>query len=82
MQLTLRIILAGVLLWAATAKLRDPRALVLVGPTARWAAAGAAVLGMVFAASLLRMRAAGARRARCARFGGSRAWRSSGPGAR
>ena len=27
MQLTLRIILAGVLLWAATAKLRHPRAL-------------------------------------------------------
>ncbi len=102
MQLTLRIILAGVLLWAATAKLRDPRGLlaavgehgvppgarravagalvateaalgvlVLVGPTARWAAAGAAVLGAVFAASLLRMRAGGARRARCGCFGGA-----------
>jgi uncharacterized membrane protein YphA (DoxX/SURF4 family) len=101
-QLTLRIILAGVLLWAATAKLRDPRALlaavgehgvlpgarravagalvateavlgvlVLVGPTDRWAAAGAAVLGLVFVASLLRMRAAGARRARCGCFGGA-----------
>ena len=100
MQLTLRIILAGVLLWAATAKLRDPRALlaavgehgvpprarravagalvateaalgvlILVGPTARWAAAGAAVLGLVFAASLVRMRAAGARRMRCGCFG-------------
>ena len=103
MELTLRIILAGVLLWAAGAKLRDPRALlsavgehgvppgarrtvagalvvteaalgvlVLIGPTARWAGAGAAALGVVFAASLLRMRAAGARRARCGCFGGAR----------
>jgi hypothetical protein len=46
--------------------------LVLVGPTARWAGAGAAALGVVFAASLLRMRAAGARRARCGCFGGAR----------
>lgn len=103
MDLTLRIVLAAVLLWAAAAKLRDPRgaatavaehgvpvrlrwpvavalvaveaalgALAPVDATARAAGAGAALLGLAFAASLLRLRARGARRVACGCFGGAR----------
>ena len=103
MDLTLRIILAAVLLAAAGAKLRDPRALVaavaghgvpralrgaaavalvvveaglgallLIGPAARAAGVGTAVLGLVFAGPLAAMRLRGRRRAPCGCFGGTR----------
>ncbi len=103
MELTLRIILALVLAWAALAKLRDRRelvaavgdhgvpvplrsgvavalvvvegglaALLLIPATARAAGVGVAVLGLVFAASLVAMRLRGRRRAPCGCFGGTR----------
>jgi thiol-disulfide isomerase/thioredoxin len=46
--------------------------LVLVGPTARAAALAAWALGLVFAASLVRLRLRGARRAPCGCFGSAR----------
>jgi hypothetical protein len=58
--------------WGVVATETALGVLVLIGPTARVAALAAWALGLVFAASLVRLRLRGARRAPCGCFGAAR----------
>jgi Methylamine utilisation protein MauE len=64
--------LRGPVAWGVAAAEVALGVLVLVGPTARAAGLGAWALGLVFAASLVRLRLRGARRAGCGCFGPAR----------